>query len=442
MLSQARSESIPWFLNIVVSIILIAFPILILLVSSGGSTLYHIAAVIGLVCLAIRRPKLLRDLSSDERTACLGYAIFTMAVLISLVETEFSSEAVRDLDVLLRPLWAIPIIYLIIRVRAGEELLWFGISLGAIVVGLSAFYETFTTDHYIRANGSTSAITFGNTALLMGVISAIGIPYFRKLGRAYLVIPVLALLLGLLASLLSGSRGGWLALPSLILLLLWHFRREGYRQASLITALTLFLGIILVLVLPQTGVIDRIELAVTQFKQYFIDSVEYGNTSVGIRLELWHAAWNMFLEQPFFGGGIGHSFNEYLREEVKLGNYHPTVVRQTMPHNVFLDTLALQGLVGLAGLLSIWGALGVVFLKAAREQETELRILGTAGLALLISYFFFGLTDSVMGYGPPLVFFSFYSAFIVYLIVETRRNITGLNRSYDLLTFGKPSRLH
>lgn len=430
MLSQAKHSATPWLLNAIVWVILIAFPTLILLVSSGGSAPYHIAAVIGLVCLAIRRPRMPRALGADERLACFGFAAFTAAVLISLVETGFRRDAVRELDVLLRPLWAIPILYLFIRVRIAEALLWFGVALGAMVVGLSALYEYLVVDHYIRADGATSAVTFGNTALLMGTISAVGVPYFRKFGRPYLIIPVLALMLGLLASLLSGTRGGWVALPALILLLLWHFRRVGYTRASLVTAIILAIGIGSVLVLPKTGVTDRVGLAVTEFNQYIEAPMEHGDTSVGVRLALWHASWNMFLEQPVFGGGIGHSFNTYLREEVALGNYHPTLVRQTMPHNVFLDTLALQGLVGLTGLLGIWGALGVVFVKAAREGETELRTLGTAGLSLMISYFLFGLTDSVMGYGPPLVFFSLYSAFIVYLIVEARQKVKVVTRSY------------
>lgn len=430
MLSQANQTTALRLLNVVVSVILIAFPTLILLVSSGGSAPYHIAAVIGLVCLAIGRPTLARAPGADERLAFLGYAVFTVAVLISLVETGFHRDAVRELDVLLRPLWAIPILYLLIRARTAEALLWFGIALGAIVVGLSALYEFLVTDDFRRADGGTSAITFGNTALLMGIISAVGTPYFRKFGNLYLMLPVAALLLGLLASLLSGSRGGWIALPALILLLLWHLRRVGYRQGALATAGVLIISVVSALALPQSEVIDRIDTAIVQFNQYVEDPIQHGGTSVGARLELWRVAWKMFLEQPFFGGGIGHSFNVFLQEQIALGNHNPKLRTQTMPHNVFLDTLALQGLFGLAGLVGIWGALGVVFVKATRERETQLRMLGTAGLALLVSYCLFGLTDSVMGYGPPLVFFSLYSALIVYLIGEARQKLAGVTRNH------------
>lgn len=411
-------------LGAAVVIIFLAFPVLILLVSSGGSAPFHVAALMGLVCLSIRRPRLPRKPGADERLACLGYAAFTVAVLISLVETGFARGAVRELDVLLRPLWAIPILYLLIRVRTAPALLWFGVSAGAVAVGSSALYEYFTVDNFFRADGSTSAIHFGNTGLLMGFISAVGIPFFRQMGKPWLVIPVLALVFGLLASLLSGSRGGWVALPALAVLLLWHLRRVGYRRVPWIAAAILVVGVGVFLTLPQVGVTDRVEIAVTEYNQYTEKPIEHGDTSVGVRLALWSAAWDMFLENPIFGGGIGYSFNGYLQEQVDMGYYHPSLAHQTMPHNVLLDTLALQGLVGLAGLLMIWSALGIVFLKAAAEQGTELRTLGAAGLMLLVAYMHFGMTDSVMGYGPPLVFFSFYSVLLVYLIAESRVKMT------------------
>ncbi|MDI9246698.1 O-antigen ligase family protein [Marinobacter sp. CHS3-4] len=422
--TQARQGVKLTRLNVLVSLLLIVFPALLLVVSSGGSTPYHIMAVVGLVCLAIRRPQLPRPLSADEKLARTGFYAFTLAVLISLVETGFSREAVKDLDVLLRPLWAILILYLFVRVNVSEALLWFGVALGAIVAGSSALYETLTVDSYVRANGATSAITFGNTALLMGLMAAVGAPYFQKLGRCYVVVPVLALLFGLMASLLSGSRGGWLALPALLMLLLWHFWREGYRRTSIVSAVLLLCFFAVAVALPQTGVIERAEEAVLTFNQYSEDPAQYGDTSVGQRLELWRASWNMFLEYPIFGGGIGHSFNAYLKEGVAEGLYHPSSVVQTMPHNVWLDTLAMQGLVGLAGLLGIWGALTVVFVRAVGRQQAESRMLGVAGLVLMVGYNLFGLTESVMGYGPPLVFFSLYSALIVYRIAQARLETT------------------
>lgn len=408
-------------------LVLLAFPLLILLVSSGGSAPYHVAALLGLICLATGWPAMPRALAADEKLACMGYTAFTVTVLISVADTGASRDAVRELDVLLRPLWAIPVLYLFIRTRPPEGLLWFGVALGAMLAGVNAFYEIFLADHPVaadqpvRAEGGTSAVTYGNTALLMGIIAIVGLPYFRKLGSVYVAVPVVALLLGMLGSFLSGSRGGWLALPALVLLLLWHFWRLRYRRSAVVAALVLTGITGLAVLLPQTGVHDRIELAIIELDQYRQDPVTHGYTAVGLRLELGRAAWDMFLQQPLLGGGIGNSFNAFLIEGIAAGDYHPVTAIQTMPHNVMLDVLALQGLVGMAGLLALWSALGVVFVKAARDPEVRLRTLGTAGLALLLSYVLFGLTDSVMAYGPPLVFFCLYSALIVYLITEARR---------------------
>ncbi|HUF21458.1 MAG TPA: O-antigen ligase family protein [Burkholderiales bacterium] len=401
------------------ALILIALPALILHVPSGGSVPYHLAALFGVYAMA-RWSSAQRPLTRDERLACVGFGAFAVTILISLGDTGASRQAVRELDVLLRPLWAIPIIYLFIRARPPEGLLWFGVSLGAILAGLNALYEVAGADEYVRATGATSAITYGNSALAMGFIAAIGYSYFRRLGKPYLAVPAAALLLGLLASALSGSRGGWVAVPALAVLLLWHCWRLRYRRLAVAGALALGAVVSLAVLLPQSGVMSRVDTAVSDVEMYVQGTAVLADSPVGQRLELWRAAWDMFLQRPLLGGGIGHTFRDFLREGIAAGNYDPAIAVHTMPHNVLLDVLALRGLVGLAGVLVLWLALGCVFFNAAREASARLRTLGMAGLALLVSYAFFGLTDSVMDYGPPLVFFCFYSAVIVHLIACAR----------------------
>lgn len=420
-MSSLTLEALPHrVIGAVTFLLLLALPVLILLIPRGGSVPYHLLALVGIIALLLRWPGAPRRLAGEERLAILGFAAFTITVLLSVAETGASREAVRDLDVLLRPLWAIPIIYLFVRVRPPEGMLWFGLSLGAVVAGLNALYEVITAAEYVRAEGGTSAVTYGNTALAMGVMAAAGLPYFRRLGRAWMIVPAAALLLGLVGSFLAGSRGGWLAIPVLALLLLWHYWQPGYRRLAIASVLTVATIVSLALLLPQTGVKNRIDQAVTQVQLYGQDPAVHGDTSVGLRLEMWRAAWSLFLERPLFGGGMGHSFNRFLREGVAEGKFHPATTGQTMPHNVVLDLLALRGLVGFTGVIVLWWALGRVFLTAARDPEMEIRALGTAGLALLLGYAVFGLTDSVMDYGPPLVFFCLYSALIAHFIGRTR----------------------
>lgn len=399
-----------------VVIVLLVVPTLILLVPHGGSVPYHILV---LVALLWRHPPGWRSLRREEQLACIGYAAFTMTILISLVDTGFREEAVKDLDVQLRPLWAIPLLFLFVRTQPREGLLWFGLAAGAILAGLNSIYEVAEAGRYIRTDGATSAITHGNTAFLMGVMAAIALPYFHRLGRPYALLPIGALVLGITASLLSGSRGGWVALPFLLLFLVWRYWQPQYRRLAIAGAASLGIIAAVAASVPQSGVHARIDEAASNVAQYMENPSAGARTSVGTRLELWRAAWDQFTERPMLGGGIGHSFKFFLREGVEAGVYHQTSGVQTMPHNVLLDTLALRGLTGLAGLLALWGTLAWVFVTAARTASPDRRQLGIAGLAMLLGYGLFGLTESVMHYGPPLVFFCLYSALIVHLIARS-----------------------
>lgn len=410
-----------WFaLRTVTFMLSLAVPALVLVVPSGGSAPYHVLAVIGLMTAVFGRPKALRQLHSVEKLSIVGYATFAVGVIVSVAETGFSYSAARELDVMLRPLWAIPILLLFLRLRMDAGLLWWGAAIGSVVAGCTAVYDLVVSD-VARAEGGTSALTFGNTALLMGTIALIGYRYFTSLGRVFNVIPYLAFLAGIIASFLSGSRGGWLALPLLIGLVLYNLWRSGYRRQCGVVASVVVLVTVFMVIVPRFGVVERAELAFVQFNQYFDESQEFSPTSVSIRLELWGAAKDLFLEAPVFGGGIGYSFNEHLKEEVEAGNLHSELAKQAMPHNVFLDTLAFQGFMGIAALLTLWGCIGNVFIHALRSSDPTIYALGAAGVGLLGSYVIYGLTESVMGYGPPLVVFSFYSVLIVHLIGEERQ---------------------
>lgn len=410
-----------YLLSIFTAIVLLSFPVLLLHVRHGGSSPYHLLALVAIISAALRFPIAPRTLQAEERLAIVGFGIFTLTIFISLVDTGFSREAIRELDVLLRPMWAIPIVFFFIRVRPSEGLFWFGTTAGATAAGINSLWEWLGAERYGRVDGATSAITYGNTALLMGFVSLLAIPYIRnKFGRKYTFLPFVAFLLGLIASFLSGSRGGWIALPVLTALLAWGLWRQRYQRTVVAGVLSLIVTTALVFSVPQSGVKDRVDKAVAEVELYLQNPMMHGGTSVGQRFEMWRAAWHMFKQEPLLGGGIGRSYHRFLQEGVVAGEYHPEVARQTLPHNAVLAALSLRGLVGLAGLLTLWLMLAYVFQKAAREQDRRISALGIAGLVLITSYMVFGLTDSVMDYGPPLVFFSLNSALIVYLIAQAR----------------------
>lgn len=100
------------------------------------------------------------------------------------------------------------------------------------------------------------------------------------------------------------------------------------------------------------------------------------------RIPIWSAAWAQFLEAPFLGHGP-HTF-DYTS---------PDSITVRWVHNLFLESLAEQGIIGLAAL----GFLLFCGLSAAhnvqRAELTETRILGAGALAALIGFCFAALFE-------------------------------------------------
>jgi len=109
------------------------------------------------------------------------------------------------------------------------------------------------------------------------------------------------------------------------------------------------------------------------------------------RLELWRAAWAMFVDAPLFGHGP-HTFGP-LQASYFRTLHIPFPVNAPWVHNIYLEALCEQGAVGLMALvvLLIHG-IG----RAWRLQHapiSDARILGMASFAALVGFCFAGLLE-------------------------------------------------
>ena len=118
----------------------------------------------------------------------------------------------RDFDKPSKYFLALPCVAYALAFPPRLAWLWAGVWLGACGSGLLALYQT-SVQALPRATGFTNAIQYGDLSLVLGMMCAVLLlvewprwRHWQKLGWA------LAMLLGCLGSLLSGSRGGWLAL--------------------------------------------------------------------------------------------------------------------------------------------------------------------------------------------------------------------------------------
>ncbi|MCL7939426.1 O-antigen ligase family protein [Halomonas sp. ATCH28] len=284
--------------------------------------------------------------------------------------------------------------------------LWAGLALAGMTTGGWALWQTLNGVSRASGHEPLHAILFGNLSLLAGVLCLAGIGWALNAPRRYgwLVVLGLGALGGVAASVLSGTRGGWVALPLILLV----FQR-GYgrwlprRQAALwwVGAGGLLAGLY---VLPQTGVQHRVSLAVAEVEHYLAG--ERAKTgSVTTRLEMWQGAVGLIVERPLMGHGKA-GYMEGMRSRVEAGELDRAVLAHAHAHNDLLNAWAKRGLPGLLALLGLYLLPLWLFRGGLNHPDTSHRALAVAGLLLPVTFLDFGLTYSFLAYPVGVAVYS------------------------------------
>jgi O-antigen ligase len=290
------------------------------------------------------------------------------------------------LDRPLRLLLAVPIFLAFRIVGLRTETLLTAAGWSAVVFGFAAVWDI--SQGFSRAVGQAGhPIVFGNTALLMVLISLWGLLHQESI-KASPRLPLLlklGLAAGLIASLASGSRGGWLfALPMACYMLMTSPMRLTLSVRHLLV-LSAFGVLLLVAFGPQ--VVERLT-PVFQGVRFALQSEAPPPAellSIAARVDMWREAIHAWSHAPFIGAGP-ERFLAALDARAALGYMEPGRVHA---HNEVLTQLAMFGLFGLAGLLLFALGLGYAF----HAQQSPMARLG---LVVLSTYLLFGLTDSML----------------------------------------------
>ncbi|MCI0400179.1 MAG: O-antigen ligase family protein [Gammaproteobacteria bacterium] len=389
-------------------------PIVMLQIPHGSGASYLLLASLGVLTPFVSR---YRPFSQDEKRLFTVVGAFCAVALVSYLLSDMNYLGFRKLGRYVRLLAVIPVAYIFVRARLTQGWLWYGVAAGALLAGVVAMIGAWDAslqgrDHY-RAGGSTGPILYGDLALAMGFIALAGMGYFHQQGRWQVLMPLVGVAMGLLASLLSGTRGGWIALPALALLCLWFYWKHLQRwQCSTLLMLLLVIPLAAWMI-PQTGVKTRVEEVRTEIAAY-LDGTNR-DTSIGHRFELWRAAWQMFENHPLFGAGVGAD-QEAIQAQIRAGERHEGIAHYQSPHSEYLSVLASRGLVGFVVLILLFLVPAWTFYRAARTGSADVARLGLAGLVVVVAFMHFGLTDAILDRVPPIHFYGLFLALLTYLI--------------------------
>ena len=297
------------------------------------------------------------------------------------------------------------------------KFLLLGIAVGAAAGGLKALFDVHVLGYdraWIEsAIKSSGAIQYGNLSGLFGLMCWVQWVVFQDRWRwQQQMLMVVCALLGLLGSLLSQTRGGWLALALCMLPLSWLLARFLWGRRMLVGGAGLLVLVLLLCWYQAPQLEQRWQLAQSEVSRY----VEDGNaqTSVGQRLDHWQLAWNMGLDRPLGGWGeVGYQQEKQRR--VAVGLAHPIVLEFGHAHNEWLDMFAKRGLLGVVGLLLFYAVpLALFWPLRTRIQgpdgliDRPVLCLRLVGVLLPLGYLGFGLTQ---------VFLAHYNGNMVYLFM-------------------------
>lgn len=322
----------------------------------------------------------------------------------------------HDLNMIDRPLRmclmmaAIPVVLV---ARPPPRALWLGAAGGALA-GLALVALQGLWLGMARPGGWMNPITFGDLALCLALSSLAGIIDATRVWARWSA--ALGMLAGLAASLLSGSRGGWLMLALLVPLplLLWVPQRQQQRVPwRLALVLPLLAGALAALAyaLPQTGVRDRIAIGVSDVR--LVLAGNRAPTSLSVRLELWRGGLMLVREHPWVGLDTP-AYKRRMREWVAEGKLSPAVFAPPEPphlHNDLLQVLVTRGVIGLAAWSGILLAPLAFFWTQLRQAQARAPAL--AGLLLVLAYASFGLTEAIFWSMKATVFY----ALMVFLLI-------------------------
>ncbi|CAB3786784.1 O-antigen ligase family protein [Pararobbsia alpina] len=324
-----------------------------------------------------------------------GFTIAMLAIPCAIVAQQLVGHFYipRQFEAHSRFMFVLPIFVVLCHLSSRQlRALGWGCAAGAILAGGWAAWSvlgTGPTDTMRFSNAFTNAIPFGDTALLLAFLSIFTLGWDARRSGVVLAVKGLGLLAGGYVSYLSGTRGGWLAVPVFILLLGLQFGWFAHWK-RIVIALSAIL-IATAALLSTSLVQERVGAASADF-------VEFGrgnsHTAVGLRFRLWEASWQLYTEHPVFGVGKGH-LEQALGELVSRGLATEDIVNERA-HSDSFSTIAELGTIGLACLLLFYGGAIAEFRRARRSADPATTTACYAGLAVMLSTLVYGLTIDVL----------------------------------------------
>jgi len=395
--------------------LLISFPILIISVKPFGNLILLVLLFLGsyIFIKQKKNPFLIPELKTLSWIT-LSYFLVMMASMIIAdgLAAQFHHLG-RKIHFLLAPLIALAIydnnLSIVQFLRS--------IKFGLILIGIIVLVQFFIWG-YDRPSGMFNENVFSDLAVILFFLSIVR--FFEETKREQIFTSIAAIF-GVIAVVLSASRGSWLSFLVLIPVYFGiassRFSKGNYKRSFGLIILTIVVSIGFTqidLVKEKTAFAKKIGTAIDNAQSWSNDKSEFTSTSA--RLEMWKYGLLAAEDSPLFGHGYRNA-NEVVSNYAM--QFKKEISMFTHLHNEYLTNLVSAGLVGLVSMIILLFAPLIVFVKKLRSEEHYNYAL--MGVLLCVAYSTFGFTHIALGEENMNAFYVF---FLSLLLPKMRQKIS------------------
>lgn len=390
---------------------LLSYPMLLLTVQGAMNVLLFLLVITSLFYLFQSNKSPTNSLWDSYSTA-FAFAMTSPMLAVFLSEAYHGTFSAPPFDGPSRFLLAVPVFLALRQIEIHTiSYLQYGFPLGALsaLFGAMIAWPKWEVNNLYFVN----SIHLGDLALMLGFLSLFSINWEQRDPIPVLALKIICSMVGIFVSVQSDARGGWIAFP--VLLFIWWVSQNHRNSWAKHLAALLFILFIALLGYELIGIIQhRMNLVYQNLADF-----QHGNrdTSIGIRLQLWHAAWYLFSSNPVFGVGPG-GFAQMMTPLSNSGMLTPIAASygRGEVHNEILAKASELGIFGLLSVVSVFAVPLVIFIRATRSIIPQEKSAAFMGICLVAGFFIFGLTVEIFNLKMTV---SFYSLTIAVLLAAS-----------------------
>ncbi|EER47360.1 hypothetical protein AM305_08534 [Actinobacillus minor NM305] len=410
---KIETKHISYLLNILISL----FFITVLMFKKGYSYIPMTLGVFSVIYLLLYIFKFKNKwiLDKEDKWLIFAFLAYFSTFFMSAIA---HSDGFREVDNPSRILLFIPIILLLTQLLYHINFIFYAIPIGAITTGILALIQKF----YLglpKPFPGIMHIQAGDISIALASFSiAIAIFWGSKKNHKWMSISILGAILGILASVLSGARGGWVGFPLVVLAILFCYRDFLNKKLIVISLSVIAILIITVASIPKFGVTQRYNAAKTDIIRYLEKG--HKSTSLGARFDMWENAILGIQEKPILGWG-SKGYIELKKQQVANKTMAKSTLHFNDTHNQYLDAFVKRGFVGFLGLMLIILVPLQFFLKRMSSAHLEVKAIAILGFIHIFSTIFYFLSQTYLAHNSGSIFY-FFLVIIFYSLIKVKEN--------------------